>query len=195
MDKKRIVEFFDSLAPNWDQRLIVNEEVINVILNNAGIRANADVLDVACGTGVLIPFYLDRDVRSVTAIDISPQMSQIAAGKFAGENRVRIICGDVMEYQPSGLYDCVVVYNALPHFEDDRQLIGKLVSMLKKGGRLTIAHGMSRDKINQHHGNVNEMVKKPLESAEQLCEIMKDFLPVKAVISNSEMYLVCGQKA
>lgn len=51
--------------------MIRNEPVIRTILDNAGIRAGVDVLDVACGTGVLFPDYLARDVHSVTGVDIA----------------------------------------------------------------------------------------------------------------------------
>lgn len=44
------------------------------------------VLDVACGTGVLIPDYLERGAAQVTAIDIAPEMVRIAREKFPQEN-------------------------------------------------------------------------------------------------------------
>ena len=78
IEKKEVIEFFDRLASDWDAGLIRNEEIINTILDNAGVTAGKDVLDVACGTGVLIPDYLKRKVRSVTGIDISPQAIEVA---------------------------------------------------------------------------------------------------------------------
>ena len=65
IEKKEVIEFFDRLASDWDAGLIRNEEIINTILDNAGVTAGKDVLDVACGTGVLIPDYLKRKVRSL----------------------------------------------------------------------------------------------------------------------------------
>ena len=67
MDKREITAFFDRLAPTWDEDLVRNEEVIRIILDNAQIAPGKRVLDVACGTGVLIPDYLRRDVASVRA--------------------------------------------------------------------------------------------------------------------------------
>ena len=57
MNKKEIISFFDRMAPDWDSRLVVNDEKINFILNKAGVTENCTVLDVACGTGVLFPYY------------------------------------------------------------------------------------------------------------------------------------------
>lgn len=81
IDKKNVVEFFDALAAGWDQDLVVDEDKINGILDAAGIKSGVRVLDVACGTGVLFPFYARRQVKEVLAVDISPEMVKIAAGK------------------------------------------------------------------------------------------------------------------
>lgn len=50
IDQKDVISFFDRCAPGWDAEMIRNEPVIRTILDNAGIRAGVDVLDVACGT-------------------------------------------------------------------------------------------------------------------------------------------------
>ena len=64
IERSDVISFFDRCAPDWDAEMIRNEPVIRTILDNADIRAGVDVLDVACGTGVLFPDYLARDVHS-----------------------------------------------------------------------------------------------------------------------------------
>ena len=71
MNKQDVISFFDRLAPQWDADMIRHDDVIATILDNAGVSQGVDVLDVACGTGVLFPDYLSRDVGSLTAVDIS----------------------------------------------------------------------------------------------------------------------------
>ena len=83
MEKRDVIEFFDRCAPGWDAGMIKNDEIIGKILDNAEVSEGMDVLDVACGTGVMFPYYLDRKVASVTGIDISPEMAKIAAGKMS----------------------------------------------------------------------------------------------------------------
>lgn len=46
IEQKDVISFFDRCAPNWDAEMIRNEPVIRTILDNAGIRAGVDVLDV-----------------------------------------------------------------------------------------------------------------------------------------------------
>ena len=119
MNKADVIAFFDRCAPEWDADMIRNEPVIQTILDNADVCAGIDVLDVACGTGVLIPDYLKRSVRSVTGIDISPEMIRIAKKKFPQES-VKLICGDVESVQLNRQFDCVMVYNAFPHFPNPK---------------------------------------------------------------------------
>ena len=106
MEKKQIAEFFDHCAPWWDADLVRNEQIIAAILDNAGIREGIHVLDVACGTGVLFPDYLKRQVASVTAIDLSEEMAKLAQSKFP---QVQVICGDVEETKFDKTFDTVMV--------------------------------------------------------------------------------------
>ena len=188
-----VISFFDRLAPGWDAGMIRNEAVISMILDNAQVTEGKDILDVACGTGVLIPDYLKRKVSSVTAIDISPRMAEIAAAKFPRPD-VTVICGDAGNFQPEKLFDCIVIYNALPHFPDPESLIRHLSSLLKPGGMLTVAHGMSREKINAHHNGSAWHVSNGLISAEELASIFEKTLKIRTVISDSRMYQVAGSK-
>ncbi|MBQ3384711.1 MAG: class I SAM-dependent methyltransferase [Erysipelotrichaceae bacterium] len=192
--KNEVIAFFDRLSAGWDSHMVRNERAINRIIDNGRVRENMNVLDVACGTGVLIPDYLKRNVNSVTAIDISKGMTDIAAAKFADEEKVEVVCGDVMEYCPDKKFDCIVVYNALPHFESPEELIKKLAGLLETDGCLTIAHGMSFARLSRHHDNVSEDVSNPLTTAWELADIMSRYLKVTVVVSDDEMYQVAGVK-
>jgi len=192
MDKQSVIEFFDRWAPRWDADMVRSDEIIGIILDNAGVTQGKKVLDVACGTGVLISDYLERKVSSVCAIDLSPEMIKIAARKYPQRN-VNLICGDVEETEFEDHYDCIVIYNAFPHFPDPERLISRLCLNLKPGGYLTVAHGMSRDRINAHHSGSASKVSVGLLSADDLSNIFSRYLTVTAVISDERMYQVVGQ--
>ena len=193
IDSKEVIAFFDRLAPDWDAEMIRSDEIIAAILDKAEVSAGKDVLDVATGTGVLIGDYLARGVASVTGIDISPNMARIAQGKYPQEN-VKILCGDVERTDFDRLFDCIVVYNAFPHFPDPARLIAHLASLLRPGGTLTVAHGMSREKIDAHHHGAASRVSNGLMPAEELSAIFAAHLTVTAVISDDRMYQVVGKK-
>jgi demethylmenaquinone methyltransferase/2-methoxy-6-polyprenyl-1,4-benzoquinol methylase len=189
MDKQKIAAFFDSCASWWDADMIRNEEIIAKILDNGGIRPGVHVLDVACGTGVLFPDYLHRDVASVTAIDISPEMAKIAQSKFP---QVKVICGDVETEQFEHPFDCIMVYNAFPHFKDPEHLVEVLARLLKPGGRLSVAHGMSREALMSHHAGRASDVSIDLVHELKLKQIFSKWFDVDVVISNDHMYQVSG---
>lgn len=191
MEKKDIIEFFDKCAPKWDAEMIRDDEIINRILDNAQVAAGKDILDVACGTGVVIPDYLQREVKSVTAIDISPEMTKIATEKFQQDN-VTIICSDVETASFEKKFDCIMVYNAFPHFKDPEKLIQVLVSHLKDNGTLTVAHGMSRAQIDRCHEGPAGKVSVGLMSEDELAEIFEKHLKVTVKISDDKMYQVTG---
>ena len=194
IDKNDVIRFFDSCAHDWDGEMIRSDEIIRLILANAQINSGVKVLDVACGTGVLIPDYLKIGVASVTGVDISPEMIKIARQKFPLEN-VRFICGDVEAEDVGSGYDAVMVYNAFPHFPQPERLIEHLSGLLKPGGTLTVAHGMSREKIDHHHKGSAHKVSNGLMEADKLAEIFKKHLEVTVIVSNDNMYQVTGKRA
>jgi|LSQX01.1.fsa_nt_gb demethylmenaquinone methyltransferase/2-methoxy-6-polyprenyl-1,4-benzoquinol methylase len=193
MNKQPIIDFFDCQAPQWDADLVRDEEVIARILDNAGIQPGASVLDVACGTGVLVPDYLKRAVTSVTGVDISSQMIALAKKKFS-DPRVSFICADIETLRFENRFDCAVVYNAFPHFFEPENLIEKLAGDLKPGGLLTIAHGMSRASIDQHHEGRAQAVSIRLMPIDQLEKCLKPKFNVIVKISNKRMYQIVGER-
>lgn len=194
MEKQDIIAFFDGCASTWDANMIKSDGIIGKILDNAEVGAGMDILDVACGTGVMFDYYLQRNAASVTGIDISPEMAKIASEKYAGEPKVQVICGDVEEYAFDRKFDRIVVYNAFPHFPYPKRLIKILAGLLKDDGRLTVAHGMSREAIDNHHSGAASKVSNGLMSAENLKRIFDAYFEVEVIISNRHMYQVSGVK-
>lgn len=193
MEKTEIRSFFDRCAETWDAGMVRNERAIGAILDAAGICPGAEVLDVACGTGVLFPDYLARGAV-VTGIDISPEMARIAAEKFAGEPRVQVLCGDVEETAFPETFDVVMVYNAFPHFPDPARLIARLAGLVKPGGRLSVAHGMSRAAIDGHHSGAAHPVSNGLMHEDALRALLAPYCDVDICISDERMYQVAGTK-
>ena len=193
IERSDVISFFDRCAPDWDAEMIRNEPVIRTILDNADIRAGVDVLDVACGTGVLFPDYLARDVHSVTGVDIAPEMARRAAEKFP-DARVTVLCGDIETVPLPQQFDRCMVYNAFPHFPDPAGLIRTLAGLVRPGGRLSIAHGMSRAALDAHHSGSAKPVSLGLLHEAEVRALMAPYLDVDTVISNGEMYQVCGRK-
>ena len=161
-----------------------------------GKRAGGDVagdvgLSIEMATIALnVAFHLAVDVH-LTGVDIAPEMIRIAQEKFPLE-QVDFLCGDVEELPLEPVYDCIVVYNAFPHFPEPERLVRRLAGLLKPGGRLTIAHGQSRAAIDNHHKGRASKVSCGLVSEHVLAAMMRKYLRLEVKISDDRMYQVSG---
>ncbi len=191
MNLQEIIDYFNLHAHTWDEEMIRSDAVIGRILFGAEVTAGKDILDIACGTGVLFPDYEERCVKSITGIDISSEMIAIAGKKFPD---VMLLSGDASIFDFPKTYDCIMIYNAFPHFDDPEKLIAHLSGFLKEGGTLTVAHGMSRNRINRHHDEVAVHVSNELMGADELSMMMVKYGTVTVKISDDTMYQVTIRK-
>ncbi len=101
-------------------------------------RARGDVLEVAVGTGLNLPFY-DSDVR-LTAIDLSPEMLEIAKRRAADLGRsVDIREGDAHELLfEDASFDSVVCTLSLCNIPDVDRAVSEMKRVLRPGGRLIL---------------------------------------------------------
>ena len=191
MDKETIRDFFNNFAPQWDNEPIAEKEIIDTVLDNGDIKENVDILDVACGTGVLFPYYLERKVKSITAVDLSPEMVKIAKSKFP---QADVICGDAENFTFPHQFDAIMIYNAFPHFPEPEKVIENLSKHLKSGGKISIAHGLSKKELDEVHMKSAGKVSNILPECEELAEMLKPYFNVDIMISNDKMYQVSGIK-
>ncbi len=190
MNKQDVIAFFDHAADGWDANQVIDNEIMNAIVENAGVSFGKSVLDVACGTGVMFPYYLEYGAL-VTGIDISPEMVKRAIEKHP---EIPVICGDVECYPFKEQFDAIVIHNAFPHFESPQRLIEKLTPLVKRGGTLSVAHSLSRAALHRHHNRCAGAVSIPLLEENQLARLLEKDFSVNVKISNDKMYQVTGIK-
>ena len=169
MQQGEVIRFFDRCAPKWDAWQLRDQEKLDAILDAAGIAPGVSVLDVGCGTGFLFPDYLARNA-AVTGVDLSPEMARRAEAR--GRGRVPVLCGDAASLDYGRTFQRIVVFNALPHFEDPAALAAHLARFLAPEGRLTIAHDMGREALNAHHAGTADSVSRPLPPAGELAALL-----------------------
>lgn len=191
LNQEKIREQFDLWADSWDENQAVSESAVEGILDAAGIRRGSRVLDIACGTGVLFPFYRKRGTSAVTGVDCSPKMTAIASGKIKDDPSFTVLTGDAASLDFRNEFDAVMIYDALPHFPDIARLIRRAYDDLAEGGTLTVAHSMSRAEINLHHVRVPE-VSNELPTAKELAALFRPYFRLQWVRDDSSQYLVSG---
>lgn len=181
--------FFDRLADGWDGVCEHDPARIERILDLADILPGVSVLDIACGTGVLVPYYLRRGVARVHGIDLSAEMVHRAREKGFGE-RASFGVGDA-SVCPLPTTDRAMVFNALPHMASPAHLVANVARSLAPGGRLTIAHDASRAVIDGGHSATPSAVSRGLMPATDLVRIAAPWLDVDVEL-DEEVYVVSG---
>ena len=191
-------EYFDSVAGNWDGICRHDRGKISMILDLIGLAEGDRVLDVGTGTGILVPFLLERIGRTgaVHGVDISAEMLEVARSKQKVPN-VRFIHGDILYLPlPKEGYDHVICYSVFPHLGEKRIVIGVLARCLKAGGRLTICHSSGREEINRHHQSSHPAVANDyLPRLDALKEVLVGAgLESYVSVDSDNMYLVSVRK-
>lgn len=186
-------DFFDRLAHRWDDMAHAPEEKIDAILTRAGVPRGGHVLDVACGTGILFPALLRRSPVLLRAIDLSPGMVAQARLKYAGAG-VEISAEDFYTFRQRG-FDCMVVYNAYPHFLDKALFASQALRCLNTGGRLVIAHGCGRRALNtRHHTGPAQAVSTPLLSCSEEALRLGYHFAFDVMVDEEDRYILSGVK-
>ena len=193
MAKAEIAAFFDVLAPGWDAHARVDGAKIERILDWAGVEKGMRVLDAACGTGILVPFLLERNVAAVVGVDIAPAMIACAREKCR-DRRVRFMEADAETAVFAEGFDAALVFNAFPHFLEPAALLGALAAALRPGGRLAVAHDRGRAQVNAHHAGMREGLRCDLLEAEALAGLFAPYFDVDVCVSQADIYAVAGRK-
>jgi SAM-dependent methyltransferase len=102
------------------------------------VGAGCRVLDAGCGHGpYLLP--LARKGATVTGLDVSREMLEMARGRLAEEGleAEQMICAPLSEAPLSpGSYDLVLAIGLLDYLDDFRAALAKLASAARPGGRV-----------------------------------------------------------
>jgi len=103
------------------------------------LLALGDVLDIACGDGVLAELLAGR-ARSITAADISPTLIAAARERLKGSPNVRLIEADMHELplEPAQ-FDHVFLMHALAYTKRPHDVLKEAARLLRPGGRLVVA--------------------------------------------------------
>ena len=186
----KIKDFFDELANSWDERNSDEAGAKKIVKQFKTRISNKDVLDVGCGTGVLYQPLTNAGAKSITAIDLSDEMINLAKEKFPQGN---FICEDILKWNTEQMFDTIIMYNVYPHLMDKKALVDKIYSLLNAQGTFIVAHGSSRDTINSHHSSHAMEVSRKLLKAQEEAEIWRTKFSVE-IIRDDDLYYFSGTK-
>ena len=189
-----IKNFFESIAPHWDDMESTPPARILALLSKVRIEKGERVLDVACGTGIITKKLATLSETKVLGIDLSPKMIEIAKKKNSGETCIEFQVADFNETDFKEAYDVVVIYNAFPHFLEAARLEEALWKALRQGGRFAILHSLSRKELDLHHANVPDTVSRGLLSPEEESKAFLDRFEILEASESDSHYCIIGKK-
>ena len=177
--------FFDELAPHWDNS-DNNYQMIDKLIRKIDIKENSDILDLACGKGVITNKLYSYSKKKVIGIDLSQKMIEGALEKKDANNEY--VVGDFINYEFQKKFDLIVIFNAYPHFLNKEELFKKAYNVLKDNGRFVVMHDIAKEKLNEHHKL--HALKISTKLCEPACEetYFKKYFSLKDSIDNDECY-------
>jgi ubiquinone/menaquinone biosynthesis C-methylase UbiE len=152
-------DYFNGLAAQWDGLPAPPDAPARV----AEFAARAvpggcrRVLDVGCGTGIVLP-YAARSGRQVVELDLSENMLAENRRKF-GAAAALYVCADAARVPfRSSVFDAVVCFGVLPHIPAIDVALRNLVRTLAPGGTIAIGHLMGSTQLNEFHAQLGPAV-------------------------------------
>jgi ubiquinone/menaquinone biosynthesis C-methylase UbiE len=186
-------DFFNGLAERWDDMRAADDKKIAGLVSLAGLNAGDAVLDIGCGTGVLLPHLLASvgDGGKVTAIDFAENMVARAQAKFGQRDNVTYVAGDIWSFQPETVYDAAFCFNFFPHAADKPRFVARIKSLLRGGGSLIIMHDLSRTAVNAIHKSSRVVTADRLPGGAAVADMLTIAgYEVREVIDDAEKYFI-----
>lgn len=193
-------DFFEDLADRWDNvnRYDRAPDCYVKMLEALRLQPGDSVVDLGCGTGTLIPFLLEAVGKEgfIYAVDVSEKMIGKLVEKYPTKN-IKVLAIDVEKLSSiKNKVDAVVCFSAFPHFENKDIAVSQISSILKSGGRLTVAHFSSRNEINSFHSKMPEPICRHVlpdeKTMRELCE--KHLLRMVNYIDKPGQYELTAEK-
>jgi ubiquinone/menaquinone biosynthesis C-methylase UbiE len=130
---------YSRLAKRYDSRwsFYVNATIAET-LNRLDLHPGERILDLGCGTGVLIQRLLQVAPEiEVVGVDSCAEMLEIAKQKLPEFVELKVGSADHLPF-PSNYFDIVVSTSAFHYFRDPSQALQEAKRVLKPNGRLVI---------------------------------------------------------
>lgn len=144
---RKVRSMFAAIARSYDLNNRLHSFLQDQRWRRAAVRAAAvdsttRVLDVACGTGDLAEAFADAGAATVTGVDFTPEMLEVARHKGSARpttSRVRYEQGDAMQLAfPDGSFEVVSIAFGIRNVAVPERALREFFRVLAPGGRLVV---------------------------------------------------------
>ena len=150
MEYKKILKYFTDQAKEgvWNDLYNPSNPLSHSFIhryrkatNLIKIKKNSKILDMGCGTGVLIPFALQNKLK-YSGIDNSKEMLDFCHNKFVnnlGKDQLNLFLSDFKEFKDLKNYDIFFGIGFIEYFQDPFDQIIKIFSFLDENKQLILS--------------------------------------------------------
>ena len=127
-----VAELYDRARPDYP------DELIDDLVELAGLGPRSRVVEVGCGTGKATLQLAGRGLR-ITCVELGPSLAAVARRKLALFPGVEIVVADFETWTPQRAeYDALVSFTAYHWIERELRYV-KAAEVLREGGAMAIA--------------------------------------------------------
>jgi demethylmenaquinone methyltransferase/2-methoxy-6-polyprenyl-1,4-benzoquinol methylase len=199
-------QFFNDHAEKWldmwykdpaTGRYDKHEKDFHRLFSLLSLKPGNQILDVGCGTGVLVPFILERITSTgvLYEMDFAEKMIEVNRSLHARDN-IRFIVSDA-ERAPleEGSCDMVICFSCFPHFQDKEKAVMTLSRLLKPGGVFAVSHFDSSEGIKKHHGSCHAVMHDHLPDEAEMRSLLETAgLGIDVFIDEPGFYCIIATK-
>jgi ubiquinone/menaquinone biosynthesis C-methylase UbiE len=143
---------------------ILDQEALDLLVRLSGAGPGDEVLDVACGPGIVACAFA-RAARRVAGIDLTGAMIDRARalGAERGLTNVEFRVGDVLPLPfPDGSFSVALSRYSFHHFTDPEAVFTQMLRVVRPGGKVVVADVLaSPDPRRAANFNVMERLRDP----------------------------------
>jgi ubiquinone/menaquinone biosynthesis C-methylase UbiE len=199
-------QFFNDSAASWSDTFYKNpesgqhdlhQEALNRLFSLVPLKPGDSVLDVGCGSGVLVPCVLQRIAQTGVLYELDFAEKMIEANKsLHKEENIRFIVADAAEAPlESESCDIIICFASFPHIHDKVNAMSALSQILKRDGTFVVAHLDSSEGIKKHHESCYAVMHDRLPNkSEMYCLFQQVTLRINLFIDEPGFYCVMAQK-
>lgn len=198
--------FFNEHAEQWMEMCYRNpttgrydkyDSSFNRLFSLFPLRPGDWVLDIGCGSGVLVPFILDRINPGgvLFEVDFAEKMIEVNR-RLHPQGDIRFIVSDA-ENVPlvDSSCDVIICFSSFPHFHDKAKAMERLSRILKPQGIFVVSHFDSSDAIKKRHESCPAIMHDYLPSEPEMRQMFEDVvLKIEIFIDEPGFYCIVAKK-
>jgi ubiquinone/menaquinone biosynthesis C-methylase UbiE len=195
-------KYFNSKAHVWDtsQDDEKTEKLIN-IFQEFNLHPQGYILDIGCGTGVLIPLISRVQKAQLHLVELDFSENMLWQNKEKRDHYPSLSLLHVLadaHHLPfrDGAFQWIIGFAVLPHLSEQNKVLAEWGKVLLSGGNLLILHLMGSRELNYFHSQMHGAITDDrLPPVAELSRIVRQHgFEVRAAIDQEDFYLIHAVK-